>query len=115
MLLLDFFSVKESTEGFIYITKRSNANLIILDLLSSHKHWKERYFFVGGRNWEYNLVDREDMLGILTAWTATENLRELSFAFNWVELTKVMRCFLTSFWLCDLQVFAPASTSRMKR
>ena len=50
-LLLDFFSVKESAEGFLYIAKRSNAKLIISDLSTSHKHWKERYFFVGGRNW----------------------------------------------------------------
>ena len=47
VLLLDFFSVKESAEGFLYIAKRSNAKLIILDLPSSHKHWKERYFFCG--------------------------------------------------------------------
>ena len=59
-LLLDFFSVKESAEDFLYITKCSNAKLIISDLPSSHKHWKERYFFVGGHNWEYNLADRED-------------------------------------------------------
>ena len=36
-LLLDFFSVKEVVEGFLYISKRSNAKLIILDLPSSHK------------------------------------------------------------------------------
>ena len=40
-LLLDFFSVKESAEGFLYIAKCSNATLIISDLPSSHKHWKE--------------------------------------------------------------------------
>ena len=44
-LLLDFFSVKESAEGFLYISKRSNAKLIISDLPSSHKYWKEHYFF----------------------------------------------------------------------
>ena len=83
-LVLDFFSMKESTEGFLYIAKRSNAKMIISDLLSSHKHWKERYFFVGGHNWEYNPTDREDTFGISTAWTAPENLCELPFAFNWV-------------------------------
>ena len=36
-LLLDFFSVKEAAEGFLYISKRSNAKLIISDLPSSHK------------------------------------------------------------------------------
>ena len=49
-LLLDFFSVKEAAEGFLYISKCTNAKLIISDLSSSHKHWKECYFFVGGRN-----------------------------------------------------------------
>ena len=37
-LLLDFFSVKEAAEGFLYISKRSSAKLIILDLPSSHKY-----------------------------------------------------------------------------
>ena len=37
---------------------------------------------MGGRNWEYNLADQDDTLGIPTAWTAPENLLELSFAFN---------------------------------
>ena len=75
-LLLDFFSVKEAVEGFLYISKRSSARLIIIDLPSSHKHWKEHYFFIRGRNWEYNLADREDTLGIPTVWTTQENLRE---------------------------------------
>ena len=73
-LLLDFFSVKEVTYGFLYISKRTNAKLIISDLPSSHKQWKERYFFVSGHNWEYNPTNREDMLGIPTIWTAIENL-----------------------------------------
>ena len=72
--------MKEAAEGFLYSSKRSNAKLIISDLLPSHKHWKERYFFVSGRNWEYNPADREDTLGIPTAWTTPENLRELPFA-----------------------------------
>ena len=36
-LLLDFFSVKEVAEGFLYISKSSSAKLIISDLPSSHK------------------------------------------------------------------------------
>ena len=47
-LLLDFFSIKEAAEGFLYISKRSNAKLIISDLPSSHKYWKEHYFVVSG-------------------------------------------------------------------
>ena len=78
-LLLDFFSVKEAAEGFLYISKCSSAKLIILDLPSSHKFWKERYFFISGRHWEYNPFDREDTLGVPTIWTTPENLRELSF------------------------------------
>ena len=64
--------MKEAAEGFLYISKWSNDSLIIYDLPSSHKHWKEHYFYIGGRNLEYNPAD----LGILTVWTALENLRE---------------------------------------
>ena len=77
-LLLDLFSMKEASKGFLYISKRATARPIISDLPSSHKHWKERYFFVGGRHWEYNLANQDDMLGISTVWTAPENLREFS-------------------------------------
>ena len=49
-LFLDLFNVKEATEGFLYLSKRSSAPLIISDLPSSHKHWKERYFFVSGHH-----------------------------------------------------------------
>ena len=78
-LFLDLFSVKEAAEGFFYLSKRSSALLIISDLSSSHKFWKERYFFVGGRCWEYDPTDREDTLGVPTVWTTPENLRELCF------------------------------------
>ena len=37
VLLLDFFSVKEVARGFLYISKRSSAKLIISNLPSSHK------------------------------------------------------------------------------
>ena len=49
-ILLDFINVKEASEGFLYIFKLSNAKLTISDLPSSHKYWKERYFFVSGRH-----------------------------------------------------------------
>ena len=50
------------------------------DMPSSHKFWKEHYFFVSGHNWEYNPADREDTLGVPTSWTTLENLREFSLA-----------------------------------
>ena len=78
-LLLDFFSVKEAAEGFLYISKCSSTKLIISDLPSSHKFWTERYFFVSGCHWEYNPFDYEDTLGVPAVWTTPENLRELSF------------------------------------
>ena len=37
-LLLDLFSVKEGSEGFLYISKRATTKPIISDLPSSHKH-----------------------------------------------------------------------------
>ena len=49
-LFLDLFSVKESVEDFLYFSRRANAPLIIFDLPSSHRLWKERYFFISGRN-----------------------------------------------------------------
>ena len=76
-LFLDLFSVKEAAEGFLYLSKRASAPLIISDLPSSHKFWKERYFFVSGRSWEYNPFDKEDTLGVPAVWTTPENLREL--------------------------------------
>ena len=77
-LLLDFFSVKEATEGFLYISKRSSAKLIISDLPYSYKFKKERYFFISDLHWEYNPFDREDTLGIPAVLTTPENLRVLS-------------------------------------
>ena len=86
--LLDFFSVKEAVEGFLYISKRSSSKLIISDLPSLHKFWKERYFFVSGRHWEYNPFDREGTLGVPAILTTPENLREIffvliCFGFQW--------------------------------
>ena len=78
-LFLDLFSVKEAAEGFLYLSKCVNAPLIISDLPSSHKFWKERYFFVSSCSWEYDPLDKEDTLGIPTVWTTPENLREFYF------------------------------------
>ena len=47
-LLLDLFNVKEASEDFLYISKWATTRPIIFYLPSSHKHWKEQYFFVGG-------------------------------------------------------------------
>ena len=73
-LLLDFFSIKEADEGFLYISKLSNAKLIISDLPSSHKYWKELYFFVNGHHWEYNPFDWEDTLGVLRTYVSSLSL-----------------------------------------
>ena len=78
-LFLDLFSVKEPAEGFLYLSKRASAPLIISDLPSSHKIWKEHYFFVCGRSWEYDHLDRDDTLGVPAAWTTPENLLEHRF------------------------------------
>ena len=81
-LFLDLFSVKESIEGFLYFFRHAGAPLVISDLPSSHRLWKERYFFVSGRNWEYDPLDRDDTLGVPAAWTTLENLREYCFVFG---------------------------------
>ena len=81
-LFLDLFSVKESAEGFLYFSRSASAPLVIFDLPSSHRLWKERYFFVSGRNWEYDHLDKDDTLGVPVAWTSPENLREYCFVFG---------------------------------
>ena len=62
-LFLYLFSVKETAEGFLYFSRRSGAPLVISDLPSSRRLWKGRYFFVSGRNWEYDPLDKDDTLG----------------------------------------------------
>ena len=81
-MFFDLFSVKESAEGFLYFSRRSGAPLVISDLPSSHRFWKERYFFVSDRNWEYDPLDKDDTLGVPVAWTTPENLREYRFVFG---------------------------------
>ena len=66
-LFLDLFSVMESVEGFLYFSRHSGAPLVISDLPSSHRLWKERYFFISGRNWEYDPLDKDDTLGVLVS------------------------------------------------
>ena len=80
-LLLYLFSPKDTAEGFLYFSRRSGAPLVISDLPSSHRSWKGRYFFVSGRNWEYDPFDKDDTLGVPVAWTTPKNLRECSFCF----------------------------------
>ena len=55
---------------------------MISDLPSSHRLWKERYFFVSGRSWEYDPLDKDDTLGVPVAWTTPENLHEYCFVFG---------------------------------
>ena len=104
-LLLDLFSVKEASEGFLYISKRATTKPIISDLPSSHKHWKERYFFVRGRHWEYNPADLDDTLGIPTVWITPKNLHEFSAHASRDQFFNGQIMFLTSLWLCCPQVF----------
>ena len=113
-LLLNFFSVKEATKGFLYISKRSNAKLIISNLPSSHIYWKEHYFFVSGRHWEYNPSNREDTLGVPTVWNTPENLREFPFALVKSGLRRLYD--ISNFALVfGLQVFGLVSVPKMKR
>ena len=103
-LLVDLFNVKEASEGFLYISKQATTRPIIFDLPSFHKHWKERYFFVGGRHWEYNPTDQDNTLGIPTIWTTPKNLCEFSIYASRGQLFKGHVMFFTLLWLCCLQV-----------
>ena len=91
-LLIYLFSPKETAEGFLYFSRRPGAPLVISDLPSSHRSWKGRYFFVSGRNWKYDLLDKENTLGIPMAWTTPENLRKCSFCY-WYDLCEVVEYF----------------------
>ena len=71
-LFLYLFSTKETTDGFLYFSKCTGAPLVISDLPSSHRLWKERYFFVSGRSWEYDPLDKDDTLGVPVAWTTPQ-------------------------------------------
>ena len=82
-LFLDLFSVKEASDGFLYLSRRTGAPLIITDLPSSHRLWKERYFFVRGCGWEYDPLDKDDTLGVPIAWTTPKNLRGYRFGLVW--------------------------------
>ena len=66
-LLLYLFSPKETAEGFLYFSGCSGAPLVIFYLPSSHRLWKGHYFFVSGRNWEYDPLDKDDTLGVPVA------------------------------------------------
>ena len=81
-LFLYLFSAKETAEGFLYFSRRSGAPLVISDLPSFHRLWKGCYFFVSGRNWEYDPLDKDDTLGVPVAWTTPENLCECRFVFG---------------------------------
>ena len=96
-LLLDLFSVKEASEGFLYISKRATANPIISDLPSSHNHLKERYFFIEGQHWEYNPAKQDDTLGIPIIWTGLKNLREFSVHASMGQFFNGQVMFLTLF------------------
>ena len=91
-LLLYLFSTKETAEGFLYFSRRSRAPLVLFDLPSSHRSWKGGYFFISGRNWEYDPFDKDDTLGVPVAWTTLENLCEYSFCFRY-DLGEVVEYF----------------------
>ena len=91
-LLLYLFTPKETAEGFFYFSRRPRSPLVISDLSSSHRSWKGRYFFVSGRSWEYDILDKDDTLGVPVAWTTPANLRKCSFFF-WYDSYEVVEYF----------------------
>ena len=91
-LLLYLFSPKETAEGFLYFSRRTGAPLVISDLPSSHRSWKGRYFFVRGRNWEYDPFDKDDTLGVPMTWTTSANLCEYPLC-SLYNLCKVVEYF----------------------
>ena len=113
-LLLDFFSVKESAESFLYISKRSNAKLIISDLQSSHKYWKELYFLLAiviGST--IPLTGRTHLAFRAFGLLLRTYVSSISLWFGLVF--KGYRAFLTLPWLRGLQEFIPISVLKTNR
>ena len=79
--------------------------LVISDLPSSHRSWKGRFFFVSGFNWEYNPSDRDDTLGVQTAWNALDSLREYLRCFRY-DLSEGDCILLILYYLHVSQVLA---------
>ena len=114
-LFLDLFRVKETSEGFLYLSRHTGAPLIISELPSSHRLWKERFFFVSGRSWEYDPLDKDDTLGVPAAWTTPENLREHRFGLVWsIFFFLSYKVLLILYWLYVFQVFSRISASKTK-
>ena len=111
VVFLYLFVEKEIAEGFLYFSRRSGAPLVIFDLPSSHKFWKERFFFVSGRNWEYDPLDKDDTLGVPVAWTTLENLRECRFVFGMIFMRSLI--FLILHRPRVSQVLDPTSTLKI--
>ena len=114
-LLLDFFSIKEAAEGFLYISKRSNAKLIILDLPSSHKYWKKNIIslsvtVIGST---IPLTRRTHLAFRLSGLLSRTYVSSLYLWFSLVF--KGYRIFLTLPWSCGLQVLGPISVLKTKR
>ena len=107
-LLLDFFSVKEVAEGFLYLSKHSRAPLIISDLPSSHKYWKEHYFFLSTA-----VIGSIILLTRRTLWefwlSGPLPRIYVSSSLFWFGLVFRLLRYLTLHWLCVLQVFALTS------
>ena len=91
-LLLYLFTPKDTSEGFLYFSRRPGSPLVISDLPSSHRSWKGCYFFVRGRGWEYDLLDKDDTLGVSVVWTTPENLRKCLCCL-WYDLCEVVEYF----------------------
>ena len=104
-LFLDLFSTKETAEGFLYFSQCSGAPLVISNLPSSHRLWKERYLFVSDRNWEYDPLDKDDTLGVPVTWTTPENLHEYRFVLGIV--------FVRPSGISDSALFACLSGARL--
>ena len=113
-LLLDFFSVKEAAEGFLYISKRSNAKLIISDLPSSHKYEKERYSLsVAVIGSTIPLIERTHLAFLPFGLPLRTYVSSHSLWF--VLVFKGHRIFLTLLWSHGLQVLGPILALRTRR
>ena len=113
-LLLDFFSIKEAVEGFLYISKRSNAKLIISDLcLPTSTGMNVIFLSAAITRSTIPLTGRTHLTFRLSGLLPRTYVSSPALWFDLVF--KGHRIFLTLLWLCGLQVLGPISVLKMRR
>ena len=55
-------------EGFWYFSAREKGLDLVQGLPSSHKSWKDKFFFVGGKGWEFQPWETDLSVRVPLEW-----------------------------------------------